>query len=303
MKRILTVAMLLMIVSGFVLGEERRVIVPVNVSLFPFYGLGNAVTVVNNVQINVGVGYADELNGVALGVVSIIGDEVRGTQVGVVNLAGGEVFGAQVGVVNGSLEGVRGPQVGVVNLAAESSFQTGVVNAAAAASGVQIGVVNVAVTNTGAPIGLVSVVLEGGQTHAQSWIDETGLVNVGLIHGSRSTYNLYTAGTDVARERVSLGLGLGAHFGEDRSWVNVEALAGSVSRTDALFESAAPLFRARVYTGYRIGPLSLIGGVSFNYLMDLGDSDVEVNPLHGYEFGFSTERHRFWPGAFVGVQL
>lgn len=318
MKRILPVAMLLMVVSGFVLAEERRVIVPVNVSLFPFYGLSNAVTVVNNVQINVGVGYADELNGVAVGVVSIIGDEVRGTQAGVVNLAGGDVFGAQVGVVNltmhdvfgpqvgvvnGSLEKVRGPQVGVVNLAAESSFQTGVVNAAVAASGVQVGVVNVAVRNTGAPIGLVSVVLEGGQTHAQSWIDETGLVNVGLIHGSRMTYNLYTAATDVARERVSLGLGLGAHFGEDRSWVNVEALAGRVSRTDALFESATSLFRARAYTGYRIGPLSLIGGVSFNYLMDLGDSDVELGPLHGYEFGFSTERHRFWPGAFVGVQL
>jgi len=318
MKRILPVAMLLMIVSGFVLGEEQRVVVPVSVSLFPFYGLSNSVTVVNNVQINVGVGYADELDGIALGVVSIIGGEVRGVQTGVVNLAGGDVFGAQVGVVNltrrdvigpqvgvvnGSLEEVRGPQVGVVNLAAESTSQTGVVNAAVDASGVQIGVVNVAVRNTGAPIGLVSVVLEGGQTHAQSWIDETGFVNVGLIHGSKSTYNLYTAATDVALERVSFGLGLGAHFGGNRSWANIEAVAGSVSRTDALFESATSLFRARAYTGHRFGPLTLIGGVSFNYLMDLGDSDVEVGPLHGYEFGFSTERHRFWPGAFVGIQL
>ena len=100
MKRILPVVMLLMVVSGFVLGEENRVIVPVNVSLFPAHGMNNPLTVVNNVQINVGVGYADELNGVALGVVSIIGDEVRGMQAGVVNLAGGDLIGAQAICVN-----------------------------------------------------------------------------------------------------------------------------------------------------------------------------------------------------------
>jgi hypothetical protein len=333
MKRLLPVTVLLLLVSGLVFGQERRVVVPVNISLIPYYGLSRSVTVVNNLQINVGVGYADELNGLAVGVVSIIGDEMRGSQTGVVNLVGGDVYGAQigvvnltgrevlgpqvgvvngalgvvrgpqVGVVNGSLQAVYGPQVGVVNLAAGSTFQTGVVNASVAASGVQIGVVNVAVRNTGAPIGLVSVVLKGGQTHAQSWIDETGLVNVGLIHGSQSTYNLYFAAADVAVERVSFGLGLGAHFGGNRSWVNVEGLAGDVSRIDALFETAASLFRVRAYTGYQIGPLAVIGGISFNYLMDFTESGVGINPIHGYEFGFSTERHRFWPGAFVGVQI
>jgi hypothetical protein len=206
-------------------------------------------------------------------------------------------------VANGSLAQARGPQIGVVNFAAESAFQTGVVNASVDAEGVQLGVINVAVRNTGAPIGLVSVVLEGGQTHAQTWIDETGLVNIGFIHGSKTTYNLYTAAADDSLELASFGLGLGAHFGTERLWANVEAVAETLSRTDALFTSASSLFRVRAYTGYRIGPFSLIGGVSFNYLMDLSDSDVELDPLHGYEFGFSTEQHRFWPGVFLGLQL
>lgn len=318
MKKFWAVAALLIIAIGFVTAEERRVVVPVNVSFFPMYGFSSSVTVVNNLQINVGVGYADELNGVAMGVVSIIGEEVHGVQAGVVNLTGGrvagaqvgvvnmarrDVFGAQVGVVNGSLDSVRGPQVGVVNLSKDSTSQTGVVNAAMNASGVQIGVVNVAARNDGAPIGLVSVVLDGGRTHAQSWIDETGLVNVGLIHGSQTTYNIYTAATDPTLERVSLGLGLGAHLGGRKSWARVEALGSSVNRVDDLFGSSVSLFRARLYTGYQFGPVALIAGASFNYLMDFSDDGAELSPLHGYEFGFSTENHRFWPGAFVGVQL
>ena len=318
MKRLLSAAILLMIAGGLAIGQERRVLIPVNVSLFPVFGLSDSVTVVNNVQINAGVGYSDELHGVAVGVVNIVGNEVRGAQTGVVNLVGGdvrgaqigvvnltrrEVFGPQIGVVNGSLKAVHGPQVGVVNLAAESPFQTGVVNSAVDASGVQVGVVNVAVRNTGAPIGLVSVVLKGGQTHVQSWIDETGLVSVGLIHGSQTTYNIYTVATDAELEQVSLGMGLGVRFGGNRSWTNIEVTGASVSRTDALFQSASSVYRVRAYAGYKIGPVAVIGGVSFNYLMSPGRSGVQLGPLHGYEFDFSSDRHRFWPGAFVGIRL
>jgi hypothetical protein len=47
----------------------------------------------------------------------------------------------------------------------------------------------------------------------------------------------------------------------------------------------------------------LIGGISFNYLMDFSGSASDLTPLHRYEFEFGSESHRFWPGAFVGVQL
>ena len=333
MKKLTAALMLLIVALTVASAQERRVVVPVNISLFPLYGFSRSVTVVNNVQLNVGMGYADELNCVAAGVVSIVGQDVRGIQANVVNIAGGpvsgaqigvvnltrrEVNGAQVGVVNGSLRDLRGPQVGVVNttfgavsgpqsgvvnVARKSAMQTGVVNASLDASGVQLGVVNIARHNTGAPIGIVNIVLNGGRTHAMSWVDETGLLNVGLIHGSRRTYNIYTAASDVSLETVSLGLGLGAHFDSRRSWTRIEAIGSSVSSADDIFGSAATLFRARVYKGYQFGPIALIAGGSFNYLLDLSDSDVEIAPLHGYEFGFSTVDHRFWPGVFVGIQL
>jgi hypothetical protein len=335
MKRVFAVLMLLIIAVTVVSADERRVVVPVNVSFFPIYGFSPSVTVVNNIQLNIVVGYADELNGAAVGVVSIIGHSVRGTQVNVVNLAGGPVSGAQigvlnlsqrevngtqigvvngslgeirgpqVGVVNTSLSEVHGPQVGVVNTAKQSGSQIGVVNASVNASGVQLGVVNVAVRNTGAPVGVVSVVLHGGQTHVESWIDETGLVSVGLIHGSSRTYNIYTAATDATLEKVALGLGLGVHFGGERSWTRVETIGSSINPAGSVFGSGPglTLFCTRAYAGYEFGPVALIAGVSFNYLMDLTDAEVELAPLHGYEFPFSTDRHRFWPGAFVGIQL
>jgi hypothetical protein len=342
--------MLLVIVVAAASAEDRRVVVPVNVSFVPFYGLSPSVTVVNNVQLNIGVGYADELDGVAVGVVSIIGDSVNGAQLNVVNLAGGSVTGAQIGVVNltagsvsgpqvgvvngtmgdvrgpqigvvntslggvqgpqigvvnTSLAGVHGPQTGVVNVSRQSVLQTGVVNATVDASGVQLGVVNVAVRNTGAPIGVVSIVLHGGQTHVQSWVDETGLVSVGLVHGSQRTYNIYTVSTDVALENIALGLGLGAHFAGEHSFTRVEVMGSSFHEAGALFgpTTGAARFGLRGYVGYQVGPVAVIGGVSFNYLMDLSEDGLDLDPLHGYEFDFSTDRHRFWPGAFIGVQL
>jgi len=333
MKKALFLLAVLAAAAMIAPAEERRVVVPVNVSLIPWYGISRSVTVVNNLQLNIGAGYADELDGLATGVVSIVGRDVRGVQVNVVNLAGGpvsgaqigvvslsarEVNGAQIGVVNGSLRAVRGPQVGVVNASLDgisggqlgvvnasrhSAAQVGVVNASMTASGIQLGVVNIARRNTGAAIGVVSIVLDGGRTHALSWIDETGLVNVGLIHGSRRFYNIYTTGSDVALSMVSFGYGMGAHIGSERSWTRFEAIGSTVTGVNDIFGSAASLFHARVYTGYRIGPVSLIAGGSFNYLMDLNDSPLELGPFHGYEFAFSTANHRFWPGAFVGIQL
>ena len=354
MKKVVAALLLLVIAvaaaSGQDRGEERRVVVPVNVSFFPFYGFSPSVTVINNLQLNIGIGYADELDGAAVGVVSVVGSSVRGAQVNVVNLAGGPVSGGQIGVVNGSLRevngaqvgvvnltggsvsgtqvgvvnatleeirgpqvgvvnaslgAVRGPQVGVVNAARQTSLQTGVVNASMDASGVQLGVVNVAARNSGAPIGVVSIVLQGGQTHVESWVDETGLVSVGLIHGSLRTYNIYTVATDVKLETVALGLGLGVHFDGERSWTRIEAIGSSIHHAGDIFGSGPGLerFCARAYVGYRLGPVALVGGVSFNYVMDLANAGIEIAPLHGYEFPFSTDRHRFWPGVFVGVQI
>jgi len=137
-----------------------------------------------------------------LGVVSIIGEDVYGVQAGVANWVsrdlvgvqasvanwiGQDLTGLQAGVVNVVLDEASGLQASVVNYATNSGFaQAGVVNVTGTARGLQLGVVNVAVENEGIPIGLVSVVLKGGQTHAQAWYDEMGLINLALIHGTQT---------------------------------------------------------------------------------------------------------------------
>ena len=163
--------------------------------------------------------------------------------------------------------------------------------------------VNIAEENDGIPIGVVSVVLKNGQTHAQSWYDEMGLMNLALIHGTKTVYNIYTVGTDSQFKDVTAGLGMGVHIPLDKVFLNVEGIYSLVSPRDAIAVEYESLIRARVYLGYDFSFFSLIGGVSFNYLDTANATSFTLAPLHGYEFGFSSKEHRFWPGVFVGVQF
>jgi hypothetical protein len=311
---------LTVILSAPLVAEDEYYVVPVNVSLIPavsIKGPGGYKTI-NYVQLNVVAGYADRLKGTALGVVSIIGEDVSGLQAGVANWVSRDLVGAQAGVVGwvsrdltGLQAGVvdmvlgeaKGLQAGVVNYAAVARFaQAGVVNVAGTASGLQLGIVNVAHENEGVPIGLVSLVLRGGQTHAQTWYDEMGLINLALIHGTKTVYNIYTAAVDSKFEDTAAGLGLGVHIPLQPLFLNLEGIGSAVTTLGNLFDQSELLVRARIYLGYDFKFLSLIGGVSFTYLTNLNDTDISLEPFHDYEFGFSSSKHRFWPGLFLGVQ-
>ena len=74
---------------------------------------------------------------------------------------------------------------------------------------VQLGVINVAADNEGIPIGLIGIMRKNGQTHAQAWYDELGLMNIALIHGTKTVYNIYTVGVDSQLEDLTVGSGLG----------------------------------------------------------------------------------------------
>jgi hypothetical protein len=318
-KSLLLSVLLVVILSSPVFAEEEYAVVPFNVSLIPAVSIKGPAgyKTINYVQLNVVAGYADMLKGAALGVVSIIGEDVYGVQAGVANWVnrdlvgvqasvanwvGQDLTGLQAGVVNVVLGEASGLQAGVVNYATSAHYaQAGVVNVAGTARGVQLGVVNVAVENEGIPIGLVSIVLKEGQTHAQAWYDEMGLINLALIHGTKTVYNIYTVAVDSRFEDVAAGLGLGVHIPLQQLFLNVEVIGSGVSTVDNLSDQGF-LARARIYLGYDFKFLSLIGGVSFNYLSGISDTDVSLEPFHTYEFGFSSDKHRFWPGLFLGVQ-
>ena len=318
-KSLLFSILLAVILSAPVFAEEEYAVVPINISLIPAVSIKGPAgyKTINYVQLNVVAGYADMLKGTALGVVSIIGEDVYGVQAGVANWVSRDLVGVQAsvanwisqdltglqaGVVNGVLGEASGVQAGVVNYATNAGFaQAGVVNVTGTARGIQLGVVNVAVENEGIPIGLVSVVLKGGQTHAQAWYDEMGLINLALIHGTKTVYNIYTAAVDSRFKDVAAGLGLGVHIPLQHLFLNIEAIGSGVSTVDNLADQGF-LARARAYLGYDFKFLSLIGGVSFNYLTDVDNTDISLDPFHTYEFGFSSGKHRFWPGLFLGVQ-
>ena len=306
------VLLLAVVVSTTVIAEDSYVVVPVNLSLVPVISFGqpDGYKTVNNVQLNVVAGYADVLRGAALGVVSIIGEDAVGVQAGVANWVSRDLTGVQAGVVNTVFGTADGAQAGVLNYAKSTSFaQAGVVNISKSARGVQLGVVNIAEENEGIPIGLVSVVLKNGQTHAQSWYDEMGLMNLALIHGTKTVYNIYTVGVDSQFENLTAGLGMGVHIPLDKVFLNVEGIYSLVAPRDAIgvewenLLKCESLFRARVYLGYDFSFFSLIGGVSFNYLSNTNATSITLEPFHGYEFGFSSKERRFWPGVFVGVQF
>ena len=294
------------LVSKTVIAEDSYVVVPVNLSLVPAFSLGRPAgqNTVDIVQLNIVAGYADMLRGAALGVISIIGKDAVGLQAGVANWTSGNLIGIQAGVVNTVFGTANGVQAGVLNYARSTSLsQAGVVNVSRNARGVQLGVINVATENEGIPIGLISIVRKNGQTHAQAWYDELGLMNIALIHGTKTVYNIYTAGGDSQLEDLTVGLGLGVHIPVGKVFFNTEAIFGAVSPVDAIAVEYENLFRARAYLGYKFSSFALIGGVSFNYLSNKNDTSITLEPVHGYEFGFSSDDRRFWPGIFVGVQF
>ncbi len=302
----LLVLLLAVAVSTTVIAEDSDIVVPVNLSLVPLIGLGQPAgyKTVNNVQLNVVAGYADVLRGAALGVVSIIGEDAVGVQAGVANWVSRDLTGVQAGVINTVFGTADGAQAGVLNYARSTSLaQAGVVNISKSAGGVQLGVVNIAEENEGIPIGLVTVVLKNGQTHAQSWYDELGLMNLALIHGTKTFYNIYTVGVDSQLRDLAAGLGMGVHIPLDKVFLNAEGIFSLVSPRDAIAVEWESLVRARLYLGYNFSFFSLIGGVCFNYLNTTNATSMTLQPLHGYEFGFSSKEHRFWPGVFVGLQF
>ncbi len=305
-RNFLFVLLFAVLVSATTIAEDSYVVVPVNLSLFPTLSLGRPAgqDTVNILQLNIVAGYSDLLKGAALGVVSIIGEDAVGLQAGVANWVGRDLTGIQAGVVNAVFGTAGGVQAGVVNYAKSTSLvQAGVVNASKHARGVQLGVINIAEENEGLPIGLVTFVRKNGQTHAQAWYDELGLMNIALIHGTRTFYNIYTAGVDSQLKDLTVGLGLGVHIPVGKVFFNAEGILGAVSPMDAIAIEYENLFRARAYLGYNFSAFALVGGVSFNYMSNRNATSIDLAPVHGYEFGFSSDERRFWPGVFVGIQF
>lgn len=236
------------------------------------------------------------------GLVNFVSGNFMTVQAGLVNYIGGNLNGYQAGLVNLTAHNLKGCETGLVNLTwnAFEGPQIGLVNFADKVKGLQIGLVNYAGELDGVSIGLVSIVARNGQTHGQTWIDETGFVNAALIHGSRTIYNIYHVGADVGVNLWTYGLGLGVHLPFDPLYVNIEVMGSSISHIGS-WDGNNTLSRIRAYVGYRfMEHLSVIGGISLNYYHAWFGNTPSIDPFYKFSKTFD-DGSKLWPGLFIGV--
>jgi hypothetical protein len=243
----------------------------------------------------------------ASGFVNSTGGRMTGFQgAGFLNYSRGLV-GAQGGLINISTLGSDGFQGGLVNAVTDSmrGLQAGLFNYATNITGVQMGVVNVCRNIDGVPLGSLSIVTNG-VTDFDVWGDETGFGHLGVKHGTRYFYNIFTAGSRIEKNLLAAGMGWGASLPFDRFFLGLDVIFRSVNRADEYLGGHNILHsQLRAYGGMRLmNHLSFFGGISCSHATVLGDDDADLS-IMGNTFGNMHEgdRNAWWPGIFVGVRM
>jgi hypothetical protein len=243
----------------------------------------------------------------ASGFVNSTGGRMTGFQgSGFLNYSRGLV-GFQGGLVNISTSGSDGFQGGLVNVVTDSmrGVQTGLINYATNITGVQMGIINVCRNIEGVPLGLLSIVTNG-VTDFDVWGDETGFGHLGVKHGTRYFYNIFTAGARLEEGFFAAGMGWGASLPLDRFFVSLDVIFRSVNRADEYLKGHNILHsQARAYGGVRLmDHLTFFGGMSCNYATAMGDDEADMSVMSNASGKIrEEERNAWWPGIFVGVRM
>ena len=253
------------------------------------------------------------LSGVGVsGVFNYVARDTRGLLLGTVfNYSGRDMSGVQAsGILNITRGSTSGVQVAsILNKTGEdvSGLQLSVVNIGRKVRGMQIGIVNISDEISGVPLGLVNIIRKG-MTNYELWGDENGIMRAGIKHGNRRFYSLYSAGTGISSDILSLGFNFGSRFYAGKFTISADMGAHNIYSRDMVTDLSGLLHaQIRACAGYRIfKKLALFGGVSYNYAYahdpDKSISLPESFIGYGSDLG-AGDRHRFWPGFFVGVQI
>jgi hypothetical protein len=249
---------------------------------------------------------AKGMQGLQTSLVNVVRDEADGAQLGLVNVAG-DTRGGQASLVNvaGNTTGI---QAGLFNWSGDiTGGQAGLFNFAGDVTGAQVGLLNVSRNMKGIPLGLVNII-RNGVTDFDLTADETGFFSVGIRHGTENLYVLYLAGAEFSNSpgsgtgSGSVALGLG--YGYRHSWGDL-ALCSDISASYLDYtgeEDDAGALRAqlRCFAVWKaLGPVKIIGGLSFNYAFIPDSSGVRTGPF--FRTFDHDDTHAFWPGVFVGV--
>jgi|GEM_PF-3118484 len=259
----------------------------------------------NGLQCSLVTYTGNDFKGAQLALVNYVNGNFSMLQFGHVNIVMGNFNGLQDGLINVNGCNFKGVELGLANFTVNSNsgVQAGLVNYSGYFEGLQLGLVNYSDYADGVPIGLVSIVARNGQTHVQFYADEMGFGNIALINGSRTVYNIYTAGIDYSETYWTYGMGLGIHLPLDPFYVNIEILGSSVSHIDT-WDGDDILSKVRVYAGFSLFEhLSLIVGVSLNYYYSCcQSSSAYVPPMYNITRTYNNGG-KLWPGIFAGIMF
>jgi hypothetical protein len=219
---------------------------------------------------------------------------MEGAQFSAVNFAD-RLVGGQGGFANWTREGdglqgavgfnvaggFRGIQAGIVNLAGSvHGGQVGLINAGGRVRGAQLGLLNLADSVEGISLSPFGYSRKGRFAVDALWDD--GRMQVGISHGNRRLYNLFTLTPASLVERLPERMGMGVGVRQDLGRFFASSDAGAEHRAVA----AAPdenALRLRLTAGASPLPhLSLIGGASLHALLG---------------------GNRTWTGLFAGLRV
>ncbi len=284
--------------------------------------------------------------GTQLGGLNFSGDDLFGSQIGGANLTRGALIGSQIGALNMQFSGVqgRGLQLGATNISqAMSGLQLGALNlnlrhdvmpdeeleqtsplvqvgavnlSTKPIKGAMFGVINVAPT-TNASFGVINVFWKE-PIKLSTWVDSDASLNAGLIHGGRSTYNIYTLGVhhyglgdgayslQLRPRTYSLGLGYGwkKAFSTNFS-VRSDLLAQWLIQTPSDFGRLNLMNKARVSLIWKThNHVAFYAGPALSLLLTQDSDRHHITPPLSWEGNKEgSTQVTMWPGAFIGIDF
>lgn len=251
-----------------------------------------------------------EVRGVSAALGLNLGHDLEGVQASLGgNLALGHVQGAQFGGANWANDEVEGVQIGFANKAGDvAGFQGGLVNVGREVDGVQIGLLNVA-KRSEVSLGLLNINW-ARPLYALGWMNETGMVSMGLRHGSEHVYQIVRMGYQPFEPQrvVAPGVGFGGHFplgalGSLSTYLETEALYNVALPVDTATHIPSHWGQLRLTFGMEFSRrVAAFAGVSANGIAAEREGRVLAPPteLPSVEVGHGGG---FWPGFYGGVRF
>jgi len=250
---------------------------------------------------------AGPVHGVQLTAVVNVASSLNGVQLGSINVSAGPLAGVQLGLVNIGVQKAQGAQAGLLNIMAGNMFgtQIGLVNVASGnVRGMQLGLVNVA-DRSAFSLGLLNVIRHG-RTHLDLWALESGIVMLGLKHGSDYMHNMYGAGIHVGAGNVdpTFSLGVGGRIPiSNRFYADIDVLGYSLHKAPSLAVRTV-MVQARTVIGVRLAPrFAVYAGPTYSVAVAPIAEDSVLSPYGSTVLGYQGEAPiRGWLGGVLGIQ-